>query len=31
MRIAADDSGYSPTEVFTANQAKIRPAAFKSR
>ncbi len=31
MLILADDSGYSPTEVFTANQAKIRSAACKSR
>lgn len=31
MRILADDSGYSPTEVFAANQSKIRSAAYKSR
>jgi hypothetical protein len=31
MRILADDSGFSPTEVFTANQAKIRSAAYTSR
>jgi hypothetical protein len=30
MRILGDDSGCSPTEVFTANQAKIRSAAYKA-
>lgn len=31
MLILADDSGCSPTELFTANQAKIRSAAYKAR
>lgn len=31
MRILTDDSGRSPIEVFSANRAKIRSAAYKSR
>lgn len=31
MQILGDDSGYSAAEVFSANKAKIRTAAFKSR
>jgi hypothetical protein len=31
MRVLADDSGYSPTEIFIANRSKIRSAAYKAR
>jgi hypothetical protein len=31
MRILADDSGFSPVEVFKANQRRIRTAAYKVR
>lgn len=31
MQILADDTGYTPVEVFKANQKKIRTAAYKAR
>lgn len=31
MQILRDDSGFTPAEVFTANKARIRTAAYKVR
>lgn len=31
MQILGNDSGYSAAEIFSANKAKIRTAAYKSR